>query len=116
MAEGLIKKYLPDVEVFSAGSRPTGFVVKNSRKILEDEGVWSDKFYSKSIDDLAEFEPFDIVVTVCDNTKESCVNYTKGKEHLHFPISDPFLKPFEEFKKTRDLIVNELIPKIKVRL
>jgi arsenate reductase len=118
MAEGLVNKYLfsKGVKAFSAGSRPTGFIVDNVQKILEQEGAWSDKFYSKSIDEVNKFAPFDLVVTVCDSAQRVCPNYQNTKKQIHFGIEDPFLGSFEKFEETRDIIKEQLIPIIKQEL
>jgi protein-tyrosine-phosphatase len=116
MAEGLIKKYLPEVEVFSAGAKPIGIVVDGTKKVLEEEGIWSEKeFYSKGLDEVEKFGPFDLAVTVCDSAK-SCITYLNAKKQIHIGLEDPFLKGFEEFLKTKDEILNRVIPKIKKNL
>jgi len=43
---------------------------------------------SKSLDQFKD-QPFDLVVTVCDNAKESCPVFPGAKETLHWPFDDP---------------------------
>jgi len=46
------------------------------------------EYESKSLDQFRD-QSFDLVVTVCDNAKESCPVFTKAKETLHWPFDDP---------------------------
>ncbi len=85
MAEGLIKKYVPEIEVFSAGTKPTGFVVDGAERILKLENINIDDFRSKSVDEVEKFAPFDLVVTLCDGAKESCPSYPYKKKQIHLP-------------------------------
>jgi len=116
MAEGLINRFLDGVEAFSAGSNPAGFVEANSKKVLEKEGAWRDSFYSKSVDEVEGFAPFDLVITVCDSAKESCPNYPHTKKQLHFGIKDPAKKPLEEFEEVVKRVKLELFPLIEQEL
>ena len=43
---------------------------------------------SKHVDQF-EGEPFDLVVTVCDNARESCPVFPAAVQTLHWPFEDP---------------------------
>jgi len=91
-------------------------VVDGAERILK---LWKyniDDFRSKSVDEVEKFAPFDLVVTLCDGAKESCPSYPYKKKQIHLPIEDPFLKPFSQFKESRDIIKNMVIPTIKREL
>lgn len=45
-------------------------------------------FKSKSLDQFRDSE-FDLVVTVCDNARESCPVFPGAKTTLHWPFDDP---------------------------
>src|SRR5437870_7566191 len=71
MAEGLLRHEAGDrFEVFSAGTKPTR--VRQEAVAVMNE-VWIDISgqRSKSVDEFIG-QPFDYVITVCDNAKESC--------------------------------------------
>ncbi len=118
IAEGLVNRYLgpKGVEAFSAGSNPSGRVNPNAVKVLEEEGAWNDKYHSKSIDEVSAEGPFDLVVTVCDNAKESCPVFPASVKTLHVGFEDPDGKGYEEFKKTKDLIKERLFPIVEKEL
>lgn len=114
IAEALVNKYLlkDGIKAYSAGSNPTGKINPNAKKVLEIDGSWSNRYYSKSIDDVLSYAPFDLVVTVCDNAKESCPVFPNAKV-LHVGFEDPDGKPFKAFIETKKLIQDRLLPIIK---
>ncbi|NPA11629.1 MAG: arsenate reductase ArsC [Epsilonproteobacteria bacterium] len=114
LAEGLINKYLtPQVQAKSCGSKPSGKVNKNAKKVLEELNAWRD-YYSKSINDIDE--EFDLVISVCDGAKEECGIYPKAKKQIHIPFNDPDGKDYTEFKKLSDEMLKTLLPRIKKEL
>jgi len=112
IAEALINAKLDGVEAKSAGVNPKGKVNNLAKKVLQENGVWSDKYYSKDISEVIN-ENFDLVVTVCDNAKETCPNFAKPIPKIHIPFSDPDGKDYNEFIKTYKEIEKKLLPKIK---
>ncbi len=115
LAEGLVNKYLPDIEAKSAGSKPSGKVNENAKKILEREGAWREEYHSKPIDEVMD-EDFDLVVTVCDNAKESCPVFPKKTKVIHVGFEDPDGKPFEAFEELLHQMKRKLLPTIQKEL
>jgi len=117
IAEALVNKYLADegIKAYSAGSNPSGKVNPNAKKVLEVDGSWDDSYYSKSLDEVICKGPFDLVVTVCDNAKESCPVFPNAKV-LHIGLKDPDGKPYEAFVETKKLIKNKLLEVVKREL
>ncbi len=114
IGEALVNKYLKNegIEAFSAGSNPSGRVNPNAKKVLEEEGAWDERYHSKTIDEVMKEGPFDLVVTVCDNAKESCPMFPGGVKTIHVGFEDPDGKPYEAFVETKDRIKKELLPVI----
>jgi len=108
IAEALINAKLEDVEAKSAGVSPSGRVNPNAKKVLEANGIWNDSYYSKNIDEVID-EDFDLVVTVCDNAKESCPVFPKAVKVIHVGFEDPDGKEFSEFEKTYKEIEERLL-------
>ena len=112
IAEALINAKLDGIEAKSAGVNPKGEVNKLAKKVLKENRIWNDKYYSKDINEVIN-EDFNLVITVCDNAKETCPTFPKPIPHLHIPFTDPDGKDYKEFQKTYKEIEEKLLPKIK---
>jgi arsenate reductase len=108
----LINAFLEGVSAKSAGVNAKGKVNENARKVLKNHGIWSDEYYSKNIDEVIH-ENFDLIVTVCENAKETCPTFPKKTKTIHIGFEDPDGKEFEAFEKTYEEIKTILLPKIK---
>ena len=118
IGEALINKYLNSdgIQAYSAGSNPSGRINPNAKKVLQENGAWSEEYHSKTIDEVQANAPFDLVVTVCDNAKENCPFFPGAKKQLHLGFEDPDGKEYNEFEKTYKLIKDQLLPFIKEEL
>ena len=77
-----------DWESDSAGSKPSGYVHPLAIQAMNELGIDISANESKSLEQFRD-QMFDLVVTVCDNAKESCPIFTGAKETLHWPFDDP---------------------------
>lgn len=75
-------------DAYSAGSKPSGYVHPLAIEAMKELDVDISGYESKSASDFQR-QPFDLVVTVCDNAKEDCPVYPEAKEMLHWPFDDP---------------------------
>jgi arsenate reductase len=96
------------IEAYSSGVNPSGVVNLNAKKVLEENGIWDNKYHSKNLDEVIDID-FDLVVTVCDNAKETCPTFPKKVKHIHIPFSDPDGKDYDEFVKTYNEIKDKLL-------
>jgi arsenate reductase len=98
MAEGLWRHLAGDrYEVFSAGTRPSR-VRPEAIAVLAELGIDISGHRSKSVDEFAG-QPFDLVVTVCDQAREVCPIYPETTRRLHWSFSDPAaVEGSEEFR------------------
>lgn len=89
MAEGFLKSFDPRLEVFSAGTNPAAQANPNAVAAMEEAGIDISQNKPKNVD-LFLAEPFDYVITVCDDAKETCpVFIGKVKNRLHIGFEDP---------------------------
>ncbi len=72
----------------SAGSKPSGYVHPLAIRAMQELGVDLASHTSKSFTQFQD-QKFDLVITVCDNAKESCPVFPGAKETLHWPFDDP---------------------------
>lgn len=78
-----------EIEAFSAGSNPAGYVHPKSIETLQRHGIDPGKPSSKSWDEF-EGQSFDLVVTVCDAAAaESCPIFLGAARKLHWSTPDP---------------------------
>jgi arsenate reductase len=75
-------------EAVSAGSKPSGYVHPLAIQAMIEMGIDISANESKSLDQFLD-QSFDLVVTVCDNAKESCPVFPGAKQTLHWPFDDP---------------------------
>jgi len=110
MAEALLNAN--GIEAYSSGVNPSYRVNPNAKRVLEENGIWNDKYHSKNLDEVMDID-FDLVVTVCDNAKETCPIFPKKIKTIHIPFNDPDGKDYSEFIKTYEEIKNILLPTIQ---
>jgi len=112
MAEVILNHDLFDrVRAFSAGIQPQPKVADNAIAALRRAGLPTEGLYPKDIDAVLD-EPFDLVVTVCDNAKESCPVFPRPVPQIHLPFHDPHGEQLESFIRVRDEIRARLVPAV----
>lgn len=72
----------------SAGSKPSGYVHPLAIQAMQELDIDLSSNTSKSLEQFTE-QKFDLVVTVCDNAKESCPVFSGAVETFHWPFDDP---------------------------
>jgi arsenate reductase len=76
-------------EVFSAGARPTGKVNPLALWVLQEQfGIDASDARSKSWDEFRNVQ-FDIVITVCDDARETCPFWPGRQIVAHWSSPDP---------------------------
>jgi len=89
-----------DVEVFSAGSQPSGIINPKAIEAMRALGYDLSAHRCKAIDDLPEVD-FDFVATM--GCGDACP-YVRAKRYEDWQIPDPKDLPPKEFRAVRDLI------------
>jgi arsenate reductase len=116
MAEVLLNHDLAGrVHALSAGTRPQPKVADGAIAALKDAGLNTDGLHPKDIDAVMN-EDIDLVVTVCDNAKESCPIFPRPIPAIHLPFHDPHGEPLESFIAVRDDIRIRLAAAVKQAL
>lgn len=111
IGEALINKELEGIKAYSCGTKPTGKVNPNAKKVLEQNDAWNETYYSKHLDEVIDID-FDLVVTVCGNADQACPSFPKPVKKIHVGFEDPDGKGFEGFEETYALIKDELISQV----
>jgi arsenate reductase len=76
-----------DFEVFSAGIEPKG-INPLTERVLDDAGLPHEWARSKSVDEFLD-QPFDYVITVCDDARTVCPVFPGVHQTLHWGYEDP---------------------------
>jgi arsenate reductase len=88
MAEGLLRHLAGDhFEAHSAGTEAT-YVRALAIRAMDEIGVDISGQESKTLDRYLE-EPFDYVITVCDDANEACPFFPGATTRLHWSLPDP---------------------------
>ncbi len=88
MAEGLLRQLAGDrFEVHSAGTEAT-HVRPLAIRAMDEIGVDISGQESKTLDRYL-VEPFDFVITVCDDANEACPFFPGAGNRLHWSVEDP---------------------------
>lgn len=115
LAEALINKHLGQQwQAFSAGTQPSGFVHPLAMRALAEVGI-AHSGVSKSTD-IFRGEPFDLVITVCDDAAENCPLWLGQGQRVHIGFPDPAKAEGSEeermivFQQVRDEIRDQILP------
>ncbi len=107
MAEGLLRTKAPEIDVHSAGTKPKG-LNPLAVQAMKELNIDISRQQSKDVS-IYEGQKFDLVITVCDNAKESCPIFP-GARNIHWSTPDP--EDLEAFREVRDSLshrINQLI-------
>ena len=116
MAEALVNHELgPTIRAISAGTNPGPKLAEGAIEALRLASVPAEGLHPKKLEAVMH-EPIDLVVTVCDNARETCPIFPRPIPALHRPFHDPHGEPLESFIKVRDEIRAKLLPAIRERL
>ncbi len=116
MAEGLVNHYLGEKwKAFSAGVSPSQ-VNPIAIKVIQELGIDTSEFRSKSVAEFLSRDDLDLVITVCDNARETCPIFLKPVQQVHIGIEDPvsYTDADEEialakFRAVRDSIIDKIL-------
>ncbi|MCU0842090.1 MAG: arsenate reductase ArsC [Thiobacillaceae bacterium] len=113
MAEVILNHDLAgQTRALSAGTRPQPKVADGALAALKDAGLSTEGLYPKDVDAVMN-EAIDLVVTVCDNARESCPVFPRPVPAIHLPFHDPHGEPLESFLTVRDDIRARLVPAVR---
>lgn len=88
MAEGLLRHDGGGrFEVCSAGTHPSS-VRPEAIQVMAEIGMDISRHRSKHVNEFAG-QPFDCVITVCDQARESCPLFPGVRRQIHWSVRDP---------------------------
>lgn len=99
------------VRAISAGTSPQPKVADGAIEALKLAGLQTDGLFPKSVEAVME-EPIDLVVSVCDNARESCPIFPRAVKRIHVGFHDPHGESLDSFVAVRDDIRARLVPAV----
>jgi arsenate reductase len=117
VAEALCNKYIATrepINIIGAGMSDNGTINEYALDILEKEGIDTKKLKPKMLDEVMD-KAYDLVVTLCDHSKEHCPVFPHSVSTIHmgFPVIEDDKAACEElFEKVKA----KLIPLIRSEL
>ncbi len=116
MAEAILRHELgKQVRALSAGTRPRPKVAEGAIAALKLAHLPTEGLHPKDVSAVMN-EPIDLVVTVCDNAKETCPIFPRPVPRIHLPFHDPHGEPLESFARVRDDIRVRLLSAMREAL
>lgn len=113
MGEAILNHALAgQVRALSAGTRPQPRVAEGALEALRLAGLPTDGLFPKDVSAVLD-EPIDLVVSVCDNARETCPVFPRPVARLHLPFHDPHGEPLASFIAVRDEIAARLVPAVR---
>lgn len=103
------------VRALSAGTEPQPRVADGALQALALAGLPTDGLYPKTVEVVMD-QPIDLVVSVCDNARESCPIFPRPVQRIHVGFHDPHGEPLESFVAVRDDIRARLVPAVRAAL
>lgn len=89
MAEGFLKSFDENLEVYSAGTNPAERANPYAIKAMNEIGIDISNGIPENVDKYVS-QSFNYVITVCDNAKETCPVFIGDVKHrLHIGFDDP---------------------------
>lgn len=109
MAEGLLRNLVGDqMRIESAGSQPS-VVNPLAIEAMREKGLDISAHRSKHLNEFLQ-QPFDYVITVCDNAAETCPVFPGKATRIHWSFPDPaavegsHAEKLDSFRRVRDAI------------
>lgn len=110
MAEGFLKSFDANLQVYSAGTKPAAQIHPKAVQVMKEIGIDLSQNQPKLVEEFLN-KDFDYVITVCDQARETCPVFTgKVKHRLHIGFDDPAQATgteeeiFSIFRRVRDEI------------
>ena len=103
------------VRGLSAGTSPQPKVADGAIEALKLAGLPTAGLYPKTVEAVMD-ENIDLVVSVCDNAKETCPIFPYPVKRIHVGFHDPHGEALDSFIAVRDDIRARLVPAVRQAL
>ncbi len=89
MAEGFLKSFNKEMNVYSAGTNPSSKIHSKAVQVMRELDIDISNGYPQNVSEFIN-QSFDYVITVCGDAKETCPVFSGDVKHnLHIGFDDP---------------------------
>ncbi len=103
------------VRALSAGTEPQPKVADGALEALTLAGLPTAGLHPKTVEAVMD-QDIDLVVSVCDNARESCPIFPRPVKRIHVGFHDPHGEPLDSFIAVRDDIRARLVAAVREAL
>ncbi len=103
------------VRALSAGTAPQPKVADGAIEALTLAGLPTTGLHPKTVEAVMD-QDIDLVVSVCDNARESCPIFPRPVKRIHVGFHDPHGEPLDSFIAVRDDIRARLVAAVREAL
>ena len=116
MGEAILNHALAGlVRAISAGTSPQPKVADGAIAALKLAGLATENLIPKPVEAVMN-DDIDLVVSVCDNARETCPLFPRPVKRIHVGFHDPHGEPLASFVAVRDDIRARLVPAVREAL
>lgn len=116
MGEAILNHDLgAQVRALSAGTEPQPKVADGAIEALALAGLPTAGLHPKTVEAVMD-QDIDLVVSVCDNARESCPIFPRPVKRIHVGFHDPHGEPLDSFIAVRDDIRVRLVAAVREAL
>ena len=109
LAQAILSKYLPGIEVESAGIKAAKSVNKNVQIALSKDGSWSNDYTTKSVETLLNSE-YDLVIALSDRASKKMPEFSENTTIIAIEYDDENYDNSTSLERLIKTLKMELIP------
>lgn len=109
LAQAVLNKYLPGIQVQSAGLRAAKSINKNVKTALIKDGSWNDEYATKVVDSLLENE-YDLVISLSDKASKHMPEFSQNTTIIAIEYDDENYDNSTNLERLIKTLKMELIP------
>jgi len=109
MAEAVLEKNLPGIEVFSAALKKVKPLKSDVKQALQKDGSWSEKYHAKEFESVAN-KNFDLVIVLSDIATKLIPEFDENTTVIQIEYEEPDYRNSTNSARFLKTLKMELIP------
>lgn len=113
IAQAVLNKYLLGVEAQSAGINAAAKIDANTKRLLEENGLWRDEYHCTTVETVKDVA-FDLVITLSDLAMKKCPDFSDTTDIIQIEYDPLEGKAYSEYKKSLKMMQMEITPIVRM--